>query len=361
MNATSAATKAEGADVEVGGTIGRRGATLLHVVVVVGGGMEGDLHQGEEDLRHDVETLLQGEVDLLLNDLGCSLLQGLLAGQVEEEEVDGESARGRRRNPGVPAAGTATDPQGGTRLLAEDLHREGAHRREEAALHAGMKDEAMLEVGDAEVGLHQEEARHRGVGLLPGGVLHLGEDLLLGVDHHHEEVPLQDVVEVLTTEVVPGGQDLVVEMIVARLEEALRQGGVLPQGGAPHLAEVRLQEGAPHQEEDLLLAGTRAAVTEAPGGEAEVAGMDRHQDVDRHQGEARHLGEALLQGVMDLLVMMAPLTGAATALLETTVLLLLGNRMIGLHPSPLASLTRAGPRWPSVNLKWFTFGPVSSF
>ena len=31
-------------------------------------------------------------------------------------------------------------------------------------------------------------------------------------------------VEVLTTEVVPGGQDLVVEMIVARLEEALRQG-----------------------------------------------------------------------------------------------------------------------------------------
>ena len=45
-------------------------------------------------------------------------------------------------------------------------------------------------------------------------------------------------------------------------------------------------------------------MTEAPGGEAEVAGMDRHQDVDRHQGGARHLGEALLQGVMDLLVMM---------------------------------------------------------
>merc|ERR1719462_591800 len=157
----------------------------------------------------------------------------------------------------------------------------------------------MLEVGDAEVVLHQEEARHQGVGLLPGGVL--------------------------------------------------------PQGEAPHLAEVHLQGGAPHQEEDLLLAGTRAAVTEAPGGEAEVAGMDRHQDVDRHQGEA------LLQGVMDLLVMMAPLTGAATALLETTVLLLQGNRMIGLHPSPLASLTRAGPRWPSVNLKWFTFGPVSCF
>merc|ERR1719225_999019 len=118
-------------------------------------------------------------------------------------------------------------------------------------------------------------------------------------------------------------------MIVARLGEGLHQGGVLPQGEA------------------LLLAGTRAAVTEAPGGEAEVAGMDRHQDVDRHQGEA------LLQGAMDLLVMMAPLTGAATALLETTVLLLQGNRMIGLHPSPLASLTRAGPRWPSVNLKWF--------
>merc|ERR1719150_3018476 len=132
-------------------------------------------------------------------------------------------------------------------------------------------------------------------------------------------------------------------MIVARLGEALRRGGVLPQGEAPH------------QEEDLLLAGTRAAVTEAPGGEAEVAGMDRPQ------GGARHLGEALLQDVMDLLVMMAPLTGAATALLETTVLLLQGNRMIGLHPSPLASLTRAGPRWPSVNLKWLSFGPVSSF
>merc|ERR1719322_187011 len=108
VNATSAVTKAEGADVEVGGTIGRQGATLLHEVVVVGGGMEGDLHQGEEDL--------------LLNDLGCSLLQGLLAGQVEEEVVVGESERGRRRNPGVPAAGTAIDPQDGTRLLAEDLH-----------------------------------------------------------------------------------------------------------------------------------------------------------------------------------------------------------------------------------------------
>merc|ERR1719192_2332248 len=144
-------------------------------------------------------------------------------------------------------------------------------------------------------------------------------------------------------------------MIVARLGEGLRQGGVLPQGEGPHLAEAHLQE------EDLLLAGTRAAVTEAPGGEAEVAGMDRHQDVDRHQGGARHRGEALLQGAMDLLVMMAPLTGAATALLETTVLLLQGNRMTGLLPSPLASLTRAGPRWPSVNLEWFTFGPVSCF
>merc|ERR1719430_1842047 len=110
-------------------------------------------------------------------------------------------------------------------------------------------------------------------------------------------------------------------MIVARLGEGLRQGGVLPRGEAPH------------QEEDLLLAGTRAAVTEAPGGEAEVAGMDRHQDVDRHQGGARHRGEALLQGAMDLLVMMALLTGAATAPLETTVLLLQGNRMTGLLPS----------------------------
>merc|ERR1719357_1182880 len=235
-----AVTEAEEADVEVGGTIGLQGATLLHEVVVVDGGTEGDLHQGEEDLRHDAETLLQGEVDLLLNDLGCSLLQGLSAGQVEQEVVDGESARGRRRNPGVPAAEMAIDPQGGTHLLAEGLHREGAHLREGAALHAGMKDEAMLEVGDAEVGLHQEEVRHRGVGLLPGGVLHLAEDLLLGVDHHHEEVPLQDVVEVLTTEVVPGGQDLGVGMIVARLGEALRRGGVLPQGEAPHLAEARL-------------------------------------------------------------------------------------------------------------------------
>merc|ERR1719357_2267091 len=77
VNVMSAVTKAEEADVEVGGTIGRQGATLLHEVVVVGGGMEGDLHQGEEGLR--------------LNDLGCSLLQGLSAGQVEEEVVDGES------------------------------------------------------------------------------------------------------------------------------------------------------------------------------------------------------------------------------------------------------------------------------
>ena len=38
------------------------------------------------------------------------------------------------------------------------------------------------------------------------------------------QVPLQDVVEVLTTEVVPGGQDLGVAMIVARLGEGLRQG-----------------------------------------------------------------------------------------------------------------------------------------
>ena len=49
----------------------------------------------------------------------------------------------------------------------------------------------MLEVGDAEVVLHQEEARHRGGGLLPGEVLHLGEDLLLGVDHHHDEASIQ--------------------------------------------------------------------------------------------------------------------------------------------------------------------------
>ena len=38
------------------------------------------------------------------------------------------------------------------------------------------------------------------------------------------QVPLQDVVEVLTTEVVPGGQDLGVAMTVARLGEGLRQG-----------------------------------------------------------------------------------------------------------------------------------------
>ena len=38
------------------------------------------------------------------------------------------------------------------------------------------------------------------------------------------QVPLQDVVEVLTTEVVPGGQDLGVAMIVARQGEGLRQG-----------------------------------------------------------------------------------------------------------------------------------------
>ena len=38
------------------------------------------------------------------------------------------------------------------------------------------------------------------------------------------QVPLQDVVEVLTTEVVPGGQDPGVETIVARLGEGLRQG-----------------------------------------------------------------------------------------------------------------------------------------
>merc|ERR1712130_251697 len=76
------------------------------------------------------------------------------------------------------------------------------------------------------------------------------------------------------------------------------------------------------------------------------------EEEDLHPDVAPLLGEALL------LVVMVLLTGGATVQQETTELLQnpmtahLQDPTTELHPSPLDSLTRAGPRWPSVKPTW---------
>merc|ERR1719180_584859 len=102
--------------------------------------------------------------------------------------------------------------QGGARLQG------GVHLQEEAALLEGMREEAMLEVGDAEV-----------------------EVLLQGGAHLQGEVPHQDAEEVLMMEVDPGGEEV---------EEV--KTGALQEGD--HLqGEVPLLVGALHHAVDLHL------------------------------------------------------------------------------------------------------------
>merc|ERR1719239_2110081 len=119
--------------------------------------------------------------------------------------------------------------------------------------------------------------------------------------------------------------------------------------------EAHLQEGATRHAGDLLFAEMRAAATEVPGGEEveEVEEVeDLHQDVDLHQEEAP------LPAATDLPGMMAPQTGGVTV--QQAMTELLQDPTTAHHPdlttellqNPLDSLTRAGPRWPSVKPTW---------
>merc|ERR1719331_564849 len=114
-----------------------------------------------------------------------------------------------------------------------------------------------------------------------------------------------------------------VPLLVGALRHAV---GLLP-------GEVLLLAG------DLRLAEMRVAATEVPGGAVE-------------EEVAPHLA------VMGLLAMMDLQTGGATVQQATTKLLQEPTTAQHLDlttellPSPLASLTKAGPRWPSVKPTW---------
>merc|ERR1719242_1618793 len=179
-----------------------------------------------------VEVILLQDVEVLLRrGLDCSWHQGLLEVQVEEVEVGGESVRSRRRNLGDLEAGMEIVPPGVTRLQEVDeevdvvtllqgeaLLQEGVHLQDEAVLLAGMRGEAMQEVGDAEV---EVEALPQDVALHQEGVLLQGEAHLQG------EVPLQDAEEVLMMEVDPGGLGLA-EVMTGALQEGARLQGEVP-------------------------------------------------------------------------------------------------------------------------------------
>jgi len=347
--------------VEVGEEVGGMIAHLEETIEVaeVGGGTTA-LLQDEVHLQGEVTPLQDVEV-LLRRGLASSWHRGLLEVQAAVVEVAGGNVRGRRRSLGALEAGTGIAPQGATLLLGEGLLQEEVHLQGEGVLLAGMRGEAMLEVGDVEV-----EALLRGEALLQEGVLHQDEARLKG------GVPLQGAEEVLMMEVDLGGLDLA-EVTTGALQEGdLLQGedpllvgalhldvGLLPEE-VHLLGEDRHLGGGTHHAGDLLLAEMRAVAMEVPG-DAVVEEGDHLPDV------APLLGEALHLAVMDLLAMMALQIGGVTVQQETTELLQdlttehLQDPTTELHPSPLASLTKAGPRWPSVNLKWFTFGPVSCF
>jgi hypothetical protein len=253
--------------------------------------------------------------------------------------------RSRRRNLGALEAGTeetvppgVTRLQGGVaRLQGEGLPQEEGHLQGEGVLLAGKRGEAMQEVGDVEV---EVEA------LLQDEALHQEGVPLQGVAHLQEGVPLQGVEEVLTMEVEVdlGGLGLQGEVMTGALQEGDRLQGEVPPlaGDLRHVVGLLLGEVRPHAG-DLHLAGMRAAATEVPGG-AEEVGL--------------HLEEAHHPAVMDLLVMKVLQTGGATVQLATrkhlqdpTTAHRL-NLMTKLLPSPLASLMKAGPRWPSVKPTW---------
>jgi len=331
--------------------------------------LQGEAHlQDEEEARH-IAHLQGGEV-LLRRGLAFSWHPGLLEVPVEVVEVAGENGRSRRRNLGALVAGMETVLPGATLLpggvevdvtllQGEGLLQEGAHLQGEEAPLAGMRGEAMLEVGDVEVeALHQDEA------LPQGGVL------LQGVARLQGEVPLQDVEVVLMMEVALGGLGLAGEVKTGALQEGDRLQGEVPLlAGALHLAVglllgevVHLQEEATRHAGDLRLAEMRAAATEVPGGAVEEEVVDLHLDVGLHLGEDLHPGEDLHLAVMDLPATMDLQTGDATVQQGTIELHhqdpTIARRqdpMTELLPSPLASLTKAGPRWPSVKPTWSSF------
>jgi len=354
----SGETRVVEAEEAVGGMNARLEGTREEVAEEDGGTsalLRGEAHlQGE---AHHREVVLPQDVEVLLRrDLACSWHRGLLEVQVEVVEVAGGNVRSRRRNLGALEAGTETVPPGVTHLQGEGLLQEEVHLQGEGALLAGMKGEAMQEVGDVGVvveGLLQDEAlRQEGVPLQ-------------GVAHLQGGAPLQGVEEVLTMEVDLGGLGLAEVMTGALREGDHRQGEVpLLVGALRHdvgllLGEVHPPGEATRHAGDLHLAEMRAAVMEVPGG-----AVEEEEEVDLHLGEVLrpgedpHQGEALHLAVMGHLAMMVLQTGGVTVQQATTEL----HRdpttahhpdpKTELLPSPLASLTKAGPRWPSVKPTW---------
>lgn len=322
--------------------------------------------QGEA--RHREVVLLQDVEVLLHRDRVCSWHRGQLEVQAEVVEVAGENVKSRRRNLGALEAETTvlqdvTLLQGGVaRPQDEVLPQEEAHLQEEVhlqgeeALLAGMKGEAMQEVGDVAVVVEA---------LLQGEDLHQEGVLLQGVAHLQGGAPLQGVEEVLMMEVDLGGLGLAEVMTGALREGDHRQGEVpLLVGALRHdvgllLGEVHPPGEATRHAGDLHLAEMRAAVTEVPGG-----AVEEEEEVDLHLGEVLrpgedpHQGEALHLAVMGHLAMMVLQTGGVTVQQATTELH--RDPTTAHHPdqktelllSPLASLTKAGPRWPSVKPTW---------
>jgi len=337
MNARLEGTREEVAEEDGGTSALLRGEAHL----------QGEAHHREVVLPQDVEVLLR-------RDLACSWHRGLLEVQVEVVEVAGGNVRSRRRNLGALEAGTETVPPGVTHLQGEGLLQEEVHLQGEGALLAGMKGEAMQEVGDVGVvveALLQDEALHQ------EGVP------LQGVAHLQGGVPLQGVEEVLTMEVDLGGLGLAEVMTGALqegdllqgedplLEGALRHAVGLLLGEVHHTGEVLLLVG------DLHLAEMRVVATEVPGGAVEEE-VDLHlaealrPGGDPHQGEAPHLAVMGLLAMMDLQTGGATVQQATTKLLQDPTTAQHLDLTTELLPSPLASLTKAGPRWPSVKPTW---------
>merc|ERR1719341_1539425 len=318
----------------------------------------------EEVAEEDGETtaLLQDVALLLHRDRVCSWHRGQLEVQAEVVEVAGENVKSRRRNLGALEAETTvlqdvTLLQGGVaRPQDEVLPQEEAHLQEEVhlqgeeALLVGMKGEVMQEVGDVAV---------------------VVEALLQGEDLHQEGVllqggaPLQGVEEVLMMEADLGGLGLAEVMTGALREGDHRQGeapllvGALRHDVGLLLGEVHPPGEATRHAGDLHLAEMRAAVMEVPGG-----AVEEEEEVDLHLGEVLrpgedpHQGEALHLAVMGHLAMMVLQTGGVTVQQAMTELhrdpttAHHPDQKTELLPSPLASLTKAGPRWPSVKPTW---------
>lgn len=351
----SGETRVVEAEEAVGGMNARLEGTREEVAEEDGGTsalLRGEAHlQGE---AHHREVVLPQDVEVLLRrDLACSWHRGLLEVQVEVVEVAGGNVRSRRRNLGALEAGTETVPPGVTHLQGEGLLQEEVHLQGEGALLAGMKGEAMQEVGDVGVvveGLQDEALRQEGVPLQ-------------GVAHLQGGAPLQGVEEVLTMEVDLGGLGLA-EVMTGALQEGDRLQGEVPLlvGALRHAVGLLRGEVRPPGEVlllagDLRLAEMRVAATEVPGGAVEEE-VDLHLGEALRPGEDPHQGEAPHHAVMGLLAMMDLQTGGATVQQATTKLLQEPTTaqhldlMTELLPSPLASLTKAGPRWPSVKPTW---------